>query len=68
MFGDTQSGHCWWLMLAVSLAHTADVASGKASHRFAERVADGGVSPLAVIRRARGGLIGVEQGLRLRRF
>jgi hypothetical protein len=26
--GDTQSGHCWWLMLAVSLAHTADVASG----------------------------------------
>jgi hypothetical protein len=27
-----------------------------------------GVSPLAVIRLARGGLIGVEQGLRLRRF
>ena len=26
------------------------------------------VSPLAFIRRARGGLIGVEQGLRLRRF
>ena len=26
--GDTQSRHCWWLMLAVSLAHTADVASG----------------------------------------
>jgi hypothetical protein len=25
--GDTQSGHCRWLMLAVSLAHTADVAS-----------------------------------------
>ena len=28
----------------------------------------GAASPLAFIRQARGGLIGVEQGLRLRRF
>jgi hypothetical protein len=26
--GDTQSGHCWRLMLVVSLAHIADVGSG----------------------------------------
>jgi hypothetical protein len=28
MSGETQSRHCWRLMLVVSLAHTADLASG----------------------------------------
>ena len=28
MPGDTQSRHYWWLMLAVNLAHIADMASG----------------------------------------
>jgi hypothetical protein len=28
MSGDTQSRHCWRLMLVVSLAHIADVGSG----------------------------------------
>ena len=32
MSGDTQSRHCWWLMLVVSLAHIADVGSGYVGH------------------------------------
>ena len=56
-------------MLAVSLAHTADLASGKRATGLpsVSQMVGGGL-PLAFIRRARGGLIGVEQGLRLRRF
>jgi hypothetical protein len=58
MSGDTQSRHCWWHMLAVSLAHIADAGSGYVGHRFAERLADGGGGlPVGFsIRRARGGL------------
>src|SRR6476646_9047615 len=33
MSGDTQSRHCWWLMLVVSLAHIADAGSGYVGHR-----------------------------------
>jgi len=29
---DTQSRHCWWLMLAVSLVHNADAGSGYVGH------------------------------------
>jgi hypothetical protein len=32
MFGDTQSRHCWRLMLVVSLADIADVGSGYVGH------------------------------------
>jgi len=32
MSGDTQSRHCSWLMLAVSLAHNADAGSGYVGH------------------------------------
>jgi hypothetical protein len=37
MSGDTQSRHCWRLMLVVSLAHTADVASRPRSRPFPGR-------------------------------
>src|SRR6476620_8152986 len=33
MSGETQSRHCWWLMLVVSLSQIADAGSGKAGHR-----------------------------------
>jgi hypothetical protein len=32
MSGDTQSRHCRWLMLVVSLAHIADTGSGYVGH------------------------------------
>jgi hypothetical protein len=32
MSGDSQSRHCWRLMLVVSLAHIADVGSGYVGH------------------------------------
>ena len=32
MSGDTQSRHCWWLMLVVSLEHIADTGSGYVGH------------------------------------
>jgi hypothetical protein len=32
MSGDTQSRHCLWLMLVVSLAHIADARSGGVGH------------------------------------
>ena len=32
MSGDTQSRHCLWLMLVVSLAHIADAGSGGVGH------------------------------------
>src|SRR5258705_379406 len=33
MSGETHSRHCWWLMLVVSLAHSADAGSGKVGQR-----------------------------------
>src|SRR3954453_890900 len=33
MSGDTQSRHCLWLILAVSLSHIADAGSGYVGHR-----------------------------------
>jgi|SRR6478672_5217784 len=41
MSGDTQSRHCWWLMLAVSLAHNKLLSTTKMRGRTWKPVAPG---------------------------